>query len=93
MNNNRDIGIGRALLNITWQGQNGDLLDSLSWDLSDHDIRRIAAEAVRSGSIPGIATDARADFRDFVVDRFEASGDVVWNRMFVRPKTPFGGAP
>ncbi len=90
MNNNHDITTGRAMLNITWQGQNGELTDPVRWELSDAEVRTIAAEAVRSGSVPGIKADGLADFRDFVVDRFEAGGEVVWNRMFLRPKTPFG---
>lgn len=92
MENNRDFYLGRALLNITWAGQNGDLADPVRWDASDAELRQVAMEAVRSGSVPGIAADGHADFRDFVVDRFTATGEVAWNRLFLRPKTPFGAA-
>lgn len=92
MENNREFYVGRAMLNITWNGQNGDLADPVSWDLRDVDIQRIAAEAVRAGSIPGIAADRQADFSDFVVDRFAATAEMAWNRMFLRPKTPFGAS-
>ena len=30
------------------------------------------------------------DLNDFVVDRFRANGQVPYNRIFLRPKTPFG---
>lgn len=79
-----------ARLNITWKGQNGDLLDQVAYDLSDADIKRIATEAVQAG-IPGIAADPAANFNDFVVDRFAANDEVPDNRLMLRPKTPFGG--
>jgi hypothetical protein len=79
-----------ALLNVTWNGQNGDLLDPIAYDASDDDIKVWAQEAIAAGSIPGIAAGV-ANFDDFVVDRFAASREVPHNRVFVRPKTPFGG--
>lgn len=80
-----------ARLNITWAGDNGDLPDPVGWDLSDEEVRQIALEAVQTGGVPGIAADAGVDMSDFVVDRFGASDEVPYNRLFVRPKTPFGG--
>jgi len=78
-----------ARLNVTSGGQNGDYPDPVSFDATDGDVKQIATEAVRTGYIPGIDADPRADFRDFVVDRFPARGDLP-NRLILRPKTPFG---
>jgi hypothetical protein len=79
-----------ARLNITWNGQNGDLPDPVSYDAGDGDVRAWATEAVRNGGVPNIPADSNADFRDFVVDRFAATQDTPYNRIFLRPKTPFG---
>ena len=79
-----------AMVNVTWNGQNGDLPDPVSYDSTDGDVLQMVTEAVRSGSIPGIPADTSADFTDFVVDRFEAT-EARPNRLIsVRPKTPFG---
>jgi len=79
-----------AILNITWSGQNGDLPDPIAFDASDTDIKAWAAEAVTNGGIPGVVADTNADFDDFVVDRFGASNEIPYARVFLRPKTPFG---
>ena len=80
---------GMARFNITWNGQNGDLPDPVSYDSSDADLKRIATESIRDGYIPGIDAGT-ADFTDFIVDRFDARGDVPYSRIILRPKTPFG---
>ena len=79
-----------ARLNITWSGENGDLMDPVAWDLDDAAVRQIAMEAVLSGNVPGLSVDVMVDFTDFVVDRFAATQEVPFNRLFLRPKTPFG---
>jgi hypothetical protein len=79
-----------ARLNITWNGQNGDLPDPVSYDAGDGDVRAWASEAVRNGGVPNIPADANVNFTDFVVDRFAATQDTPYNRIFLRPKTPFG---
>lgn len=79
-----------ARVNITWQGQNGDLPDPVSFDATDGDIFQWAAEAVRGGNVPGIDADVNASFQDFVIDRFASTADTPYNRLFLRPKTPFG---
>ncbi len=79
-----------ARVNITWRGQNGDLIDPVSYDATDMDIKAWVTEAIRSGAVSGVATDRRVDLTDFVVDRFPATATVPYNRIFVRPKTPFG---
>ncbi|MCB9745024.1 MAG: hypothetical protein H6741_08305 [Alphaproteobacteria bacterium] len=78
-----------ARLNITLHGQNGDLVDPVPFGASDAELRRWAAEAVRSGSVPGVSAQ-RASFADFIVDRFPASDAVPFHRIFLRPSTPFG---
>jgi hypothetical protein len=88
----RIIPAHMARLNITYNGQQGDLPDLVAYDASDADLKRFATEALRTG-IPGIDPDANADFADFVVDRFPAREEVPFNRPSLRPKTPFGQAP
>lgn len=78
-----------ADLNITYSGENGDLPDPVNFDATDGDIKQWATEAVRNGSVPGIAASPNADFTDFVVDRFAATG-TLGARLSLRPKTPFG---
>lgn len=84
----RRFSADQALLNITVSGMSGDLPDPVSWDMTDTMIRQVAAEAVRSGYVPGIMART-ADFDDFVVERFEAR-DGLPNRVVLRPKTAYG---
>jgi hypothetical protein len=76
-------------LNVTYQGQNGDYPDPLNVDTPDADLKQVAAEAIRTGYIPGITPDPNVDLTDFVVDRFPATDDLP-ARAMIRPKTPFG---
>lgn len=80
----------QARLNITWQGNNGDLPDPVPFEAGDGDVKQWASEAVRQGYIPGIPADANVNFNDFIVDRFRSNDEVAYNRLFLRPKTPFG---
>ncbi len=77
-------------LNITYMGHSADYELRLDDTTSDAEIRRIAVEVVRSGSVRGLhvpGLPARA-FDDFVVDRLRgARGEA---RVFLRPKVPFG---
>lgn len=84
------VQIGEARVNITWNGQNGDLPDTVNRDAADADVKRWVTESVRAGSVPGIGADPNADFQDFVVDRFPASDARPYNLIQIRPKTPFG---
>jgi hypothetical protein len=86
---NHVIGPQEARLNVTYGGQNGDLVDPINFDANDVDIKRWATEAVRAGNIPGINADPNVNFTDFVVDRFSAKDDLP-NRVALRPKVPFG---
>jgi hypothetical protein len=79
-----------ARVNITYNGQNGDLPDPVNFEAPNGDVLGWITEAVRTGSVPGIAADVTANFQDFVVDRFPANEIRPWNMLAVRPKTPFG---
>lgn len=90
MVDNLVIAANQARVNVTWAGKNGDLPDPVSFDATDGDVKQWITEAVRNGNVPGIDGDPTADFKDFVVERYNATADVPYNRLFVRPKTPFG---
>ncbi|MEL6180390.1 MAG: hypothetical protein AAFS10_15635 [Myxococcota bacterium] len=79
-----------AHVNITFSGQNGDMQDPVPFDATDHQIKAWVLEAVKSGSVAGIAQHRTASLGDCVVDRFPATTQVPYNRIFVRPRTPFG---
>jgi len=79
----------QAQLNVTYNGQNGDYPDPISFDLTEGDIKQIVSEAIQTGYIPGIDPVENPDIGDFVVDRFNATDDLP-QRLMVRPKTPFG---
>jgi hypothetical protein len=85
-----ELPANMAKLNITYNGQQGDLPDPVSFDSADGDIKQMATEAVRAGDVPGIDAVGNVRFDDFVVDRFAARDDVPFNRLSLRPKTPFG---
>lgn len=78
-----------ARLNITVNGQNGDLPDFVAFDASDLQIKTWATEAVAGGGIPGIDAVPGVSFENYVVDRFPARDDQV-ARLMLRPKTAFG---
>lgn len=90
MVDNLVIAANQARVNVTWAGKNGDLPDPVSYDATDGDVKQWITEAVRGGNIPGIDADPAANFGDFVVERFNAHQDVPYNRIVIRPKTPFG---
>jgi len=82
-----------ARLTITYNGQQGDLPDAVTYDSTDADLKQGATEAVRAGDIPGIDAAPEADFTDFIVDRYSANAGVPYARLSLRPKTPFGAGP
>jgi hypothetical protein len=79
-----------ATLNITFDGLSADVPVELERYISDADVRRIAAELVRSGGVPGLHRfELRDDaFQHYVVDRFR--GQHGEERIYLRPKVPFG---
>ncbi|MFT5685937.1 MAG: hypothetical protein ACI8RZ_006892 [Myxococcota bacterium] len=87
---NLDIRSHEARMNITWGGQNGDLNEPVPYNASEIQLKRWAVEAIEHGSVPGIRRRGRVSLRDFVVDRFPSNATTPYNRIFLRPKTPFG---
>jgi len=85
-----EMNVQEARLNITWNGQNGDLVEPVPFDAGDQELKAWAREAILGGSVPGIRTNGRVDLSDYAVDRFRANGTVPYNRIFLRPVTPFG---
>ena len=79
-----------ALLNITYNGRSADYDLAVDHQTTDHEIRRIAIELVRSGSIRGLHVPnlAANAFDTFVVDRVGAGRNE--KRIYLRPKVPFG---
>lgn len=79
-----------ARVNITWAQQNGDMPQPVPLDAAEGDIKQWVTEALRAGSVPGIAADPDVDLTDFVVDRFTPTEVRPWNLIQLRPKTAFG---
>jgi hypothetical protein len=79
-----------AILNITYNGMSLDYPFDVDTRMSDHDIRRVAVEVVRSGELPGlhIANLADGAFDHYVVDRMHRRAGK--DRIYLRPKVPFG---
>jgi hypothetical protein len=80
-----------AILNITYNGMSADYQLDVDYQLSDGDVRRIAVEVVRSGGLRGLLVPSLEDaaFEHFVVDRFDSAEG--GQRIYLRPKVPFGG--
>ena len=81
-----------AVLNITYQGHSADYDLEIDYAASDADIRRIAVEVIRSGGVRGLHVSQLADnaFDGYVVDRLRSpQGE---QRIYLRPKVPFGAA-
>ena len=79
-----------AKLSITYAGQQGDIPEPVPYDSSDEALKQMAVESIRDGHVPGIDAAPEVNLQDFVVDRFPARPDVPFNRLSLRPKTPFG---
>ncbi len=79
-----------AVLNITYNGMSVDYPFEVDYNISDADVRRIAVEVVRGGEVPGLQlSNLAADaFEYYVVDRFDTPQG--GQRIFLRPKVPFG---
>ena len=79
-----------TILNITYQGQSADYDMDIDFAATDADIRRIAVEVVRSGGIRGLHLQNLPEnaFANFVVDRLRTPGGE--ERIYLRPKVPFG---
>jgi hypothetical protein len=80
-----------AILNITYNGLSADYEVGIDDRLSDEDIRRIAVEVIRTGTLRGLHIANLPDraFDNYVVDRL--TGREGGRRIYLRPKVPFGG--
>lgn len=79
-----------AILNITLRGASADYPRPVPFDMAEADLKRLAVEVVRSGEIPvlrRVSVDRRT-FDSFVVDRI--STHTGGQRLYLRPKVPFG---
>jgi hypothetical protein len=79
-----------AILNITYQGLSSDYELALDFAASDADIRRIAVEVVRSGGMRGLSIAQLPEhaFDQFMIDRLRGPDGA--QRIYLRPKVPFG---
>lgn len=80
----------RLILNVTLQGVSADHQLEFDGEPRDADVKRVAIELIRSGSIPGLHVGGLSDsvFDNYVVDRFDTPEG--GRRVFLRPKVPFG---
>ena len=85
---NQGLRAYEARLNITHDGRNGDYVEPVAFDASNAQPKAMAADAIRAGLL-GPAR-GRVNLGGYVVDRFPASERFPVNRLFLRPKTPFG---
>ena len=82
-----------AILNITYNGLSVDYTAAVDDRMSDHDIRRVAVELIRSGDLPGlhIAHLQANAFDAYVVDRLRsARGKARAPASTCAPRSPFG---
>lgn len=83
-----------AILNITYNGLSVDYKVAIDARMNDRDIRRTAAELIRSGDLPGLQIAALPDnaFDHYVVDRLHTArgAEAAGTRIYLRPKVPFG---
>ena len=76
-----------ATLNITYDGRSGSVM--VGNTVTDVDVRMIAAEVMRYGSLPELHFPKilASDLDSFVVDRFQDDGKTT---IYLRPRVPFG---
>lgn len=84
-----------ARVNVTYNGQNFELPDPVHYQAGDGDIKNWVAEAIRTGSVRGVAADPNVNLQNYMVDRFDApavpaEGQRDHNLIQVRPKTAYG---
>ena len=84
-----------ARVNVTHLGSNGELPDPVPYNSTDAEIRQWISEAIRTGSIPGIAADPTVDLSNYMVDKFDApvnpvAGQRDYNLLTLRPKVAYG---
>ncbi len=89
------IQVHEARVNTTTNRQNFERPDPVHYQAGDGDTKGGAAEAIRTGSIPGVAADPNVNLQNYMVDRFDApaapaAGQRDYNLIQVRPKTAYG---
>ena len=80
-----------AILNVTYAGRSADVPWDVDDKLSDAEVKRVAAEAMRERVMRrALQADAAQPglFTNFVVDRIHGPDGVL--RLYLRPKVPFG---
>jgi hypothetical protein len=80
-----------AILNVTYGGRSADVPWDVDDKLSDAEVKRVAAEAMRERAMSrALRADAAQPglFTYFVVDRIHGPDGVL--RLYLRPKVPFG---
>lgn len=80
-----------AILNVTYGGRSADVPWDVDDKLSDAEVKRVAAEAMRERVMRrALQADAAQPglFTNFVVDRIHGPDGVL--RLYLRPKVPFG---
>ena len=84
-----ELTTNQATVNITYNGQAGDLSFAVDRDSSNDDVKRWATEALLAGDVPGITVSGPVNLNDFVVERF-APTEQRGHLIMIRPKTEFG---
>jgi len=80
-----------AILNVTYGGRSADVPWDVDDKLSDAELKRLAAEAMRQSPMRralNVRGPEPAAFTNFVVDRINGPDGVL--RLYLRPKVPFG---
>lgn len=79
-----------AIVNVTHAGQNFNLPDPVTRDATDQQVRGWATEAIRNGTVAGLAADVAANFDDYVIERMPPNDQRPHALIMLRPKVPFG---
>ena len=85
-----DVQDNEAMVVVTYDGMSGDLRDPVPYDATDTQILGWVRESLQGGSVEGIPAQNEPNLQDYVVQRVASSETVQFNRLMVRPKTPFG---
>lgn len=76
-----------VVLNVTYNGENGDFYEPINRDLTDREVKDLVVQGLREGRVRGVEAVPNADIGDFVVDRY-LNAEVP--KIMVRPKVTFG---
>ncbi len=85
-----------ARVNVTYKdGVNFDLPDAVHYGATDGDVKMWVAEAIRTGSVPGVEADPNVDLQLYAIERHErplhpVPGQRDHNLIMLRPKTAYG---